>query len=177
MPNCRSGYKNEEKSTSTAAISYHAFPLNDATRTSQWIRAIHREGFNPTANARVCSKHFCEADYRKSSCDADVTRVKNRAGAELKLKLLKDTAIPLCFRDNQNICQASHIKKEVQRQLRKQGTKNNWMSSIFWKQLYLKLIRLVEYVSYVNDNLKYVLCTGNILSVDVVATVVTWLLT
>ena len=97
MPNCRSGYKNEEKSTSTAAISYHAFPLNDATRTSQWIRAIHREGFNPTANARVCSKHFCEADYRKSSCDADVTRVKNRAGAELKLKLLKDTAIPSMF--------------------------------------------------------------------------------
>ncbi len=94
VPNCRSGYFKEGNSS---PLSFHAFPLKDVERTKKWVRAIHRKDYLPTANSRVCSKHFSESNFKQTSCDVDVTRMKKRTNEVLKIKLLKDNAIPFLF--------------------------------------------------------------------------------
>ena len=93
VPNCRSGYFKE----GNISISFHAFPLKDCERTKKWVRAIHRNDYFPIVNSRVYNKHFSESDFKHANCDVNVSKVKRRIEATLKLRLLKDNAVPSIF--------------------------------------------------------------------------------
>ncbi|XP_052464697.1 uncharacterized protein LOC128021486 [Carassius gibelio] len=45
-----------------SAISFHSFPV-DAEVRAQWLTKIRRDHFSPTKNTRVCSVHFCGANF------------------------------------------------------------------------------------------------------------------
>ena len=68
VPECiKKGYRDEFESK----ISYFKFP-NDSTLRRQWLHAIRRdEGKYFTVNewTKVCSRHFCESDFRKMLTD------------------------------------------------------------------------------------------------------------
>lgn len=46
-------------------LSFHAFPLKDATRLKAWIHASGRKDFIPTKADRVCSLHFNPDDFER----------------------------------------------------------------------------------------------------------------
>lgn len=47
-------------------VTFHRFPSKPELRLL-WIKAVHRENFIPSKSAVLCSKHFCEEDFDKTS--------------------------------------------------------------------------------------------------------------
>ena len=60
------------------------FPLKNEQLLKQWVVAIRRVGFHPTANSRICSDHFTTDDYEPQQTQ----------GARV---VLKSTAVPSVF--------------------------------------------------------------------------------
>ncbi len=73
-------------------MSKHLFPKNPVKR-EQWIKAIPRANWSPSATSVVCSLHFLKEDYKTERCDSNFRR---KLG-ELKSKRLKDDAVPRIF--------------------------------------------------------------------------------
>ncbi|KAG8594555.1 hypothetical protein GDO81_001247 [Engystomops pustulosus] len=42
---------------------FFRFPLKDPDRLSNWVMAIRRKNWKPSASSRICSDHFTENDY------------------------------------------------------------------------------------------------------------------
>lgn len=55
VPGCTSNYK----SSAGKYINVFSFP-KDLHKRGQWLRAIHRDNYEPGSTAVVCIKHFCE---------------------------------------------------------------------------------------------------------------------
>ncbi|XP_069670973.1 uncharacterized protein [Periplaneta americana] len=55
VPRCRSNYN----TTTDGYVTVYSFP-RDPDRREQWLRAIHRDNFQPGATSAVCIKHFSE---------------------------------------------------------------------------------------------------------------------
>ncbi|PAA94070.1 hypothetical protein BOX15_Mlig022091g1 [Macrostomum lignano] len=92
---CKSGYASQK----TENVSYYAFP-KDTNLRQRWLRAIPNADLNASEFQRVCSKHFTESDFVKSSSDANQRRKKRRFSAsdsKLHLIRLKDDAVPSQF--------------------------------------------------------------------------------
>ena len=80
---CAWGCSNRESSDSKAnGLTFHYFP-KDETRSEQWIKAIRRQDWRPSASSRICSEHFKESDYK---------------GHTLERRVLNNTAIPSIFK-------------------------------------------------------------------------------
>ena len=106
-PGCHSGYK-ATKATSHEEIavgdkddpgdtlSYHKFPT-DPELLGQWLHAIPRKDWQPSSNARVCSKHFRPEDYQEKSVDTNEWRKSKMEKASLARRKLKPGAIPSIF--------------------------------------------------------------------------------
>ncbi|CAB4065504.1 unnamed protein product [Lepeophtheirus salmonis] len=62
----------------------------------KWIRAIRREIFVPTKNARVCSRHFHESCYSTEPRDSNT----HRKHLGLKHEKLKPDVVPTIFTDS-----------------------------------------------------------------------------
>ena len=89
LSGCRSGYRHEKL---PEGVSAHIFP-KDPARRDLWIKAIPRAGWVPAANARVCSLHFEESDFKTSRNDSNPSRQLG----ELKTRQLKPDAVPRKF--------------------------------------------------------------------------------
>lgn len=87
MPNFCSAYGCSNTSAKAnckeKGISFHHFPLNDKNRLKQWLVKMKRKNFKPATYDRLCSEHFCDADF-------EYQPFTNRRG-------LKKTAIPTKF--------------------------------------------------------------------------------
>ena len=95
VPSCRSGYKSKSSpEDNPTGKTFHKFPEDEARRI-KWIRAIHRENFTPSASSRVCSLHFHETDFVRSSGDSNSYR--QRKGTALKRRYLQCDVIPSKF--------------------------------------------------------------------------------
>ena len=57
VPGCKSNYNSGVCNEGT--VSTFSFP-RDKERREKWIRAIHREDFEPSKHSYVCIKHFSE---------------------------------------------------------------------------------------------------------------------
>ncbi|KAG0701622.1 THAP domain-containing protein 4 [Chionoecetes opilio] len=64
VPNCNGNYKKGPR------VSIFCFP-RDKVLASQWLRAIKRDNFSPTASSRVCELHFTEDDFRREASATD----------------------------------------------------------------------------------------------------------
>ncbi|XP_064482936.1 THAP domain-containing protein 1-like [Ornithodoros turicata] len=74
---CYSGCANRSEFASKASgITYHHFPRDESLRL-QWVNAIGRPDWVPTKYSRVCSKHFRNEDFDRTS----LTRVRLREGS------------------------------------------------------------------------------------------------
>ncbi|GLV46479.1 hypothetical protein CBL_20809 [Carabus blaptoides fortunei] len=65
----RSGRKSQSQKCaeeSGSRISFHSFP-KDPERRAQWITAVRRENWQPSNISRICSVHFKEDDFDKTS--------------------------------------------------------------------------------------------------------------
>ncbi|XP_068219975.1 THAP domain-containing protein 2-like [Palaemon carinicauda] len=51
---------------SNPSITFHRFPKDDVMR-NEWVRALGRENFTPTIYSRLCSKHFTEEDFYRTT--------------------------------------------------------------------------------------------------------------
>ena len=86
--NCTSGYSYSKKgdvSKEEKEISFHKFPLRNPDLLRSWLHRLSLEGFVPTENSRLCSKHFVDGDFIKVSMDEtekpnDLLLVYIRAG-------------------------------------------------------------------------------------------------
>ena len=70
--NCTSGYSYSKKgdvSEEEKEISFHKFPLRNPDLLRSWLHRLSLEGFVPTENSRLCSKHFVDGDFIKVSMD------------------------------------------------------------------------------------------------------------
>ncbi|CAI6356297.1 unnamed protein product [Macrosiphum euphorbiae] len=47
-------------------IHFFSFPLKNEFRTTEWMKAINRKGFKPSASSRICSDHFTLNDFENS---------------------------------------------------------------------------------------------------------------
>ena len=133
VPNCHLVYFEEDNTS----ISFHAFPLKDYERTKKWVRAIHRNDYFPTINSWVYSKHFSESDFKHTNCDVNMSRVKRRTEVTLKLRLLKDNAVPSIFpgqpaymSKNQEVKRSASTTAEAQ--LKTQMDKLNMLKSAWF---------------------------------------------
>ena len=86
---CRSGYGQEKL---PEGVSAHIFP-KDPIRRDLWIKAIPRADWIPAQNARVCSLHFEDSDYKGARKDSNPSRQLG----ELKTRQLKPDAVPRKF--------------------------------------------------------------------------------
>ena len=86
---CRSGYGQEKL---PEGVSAHIFP-KDPIRRDLWIKAIPRADWIPAQNARVCSLHFEDSDYKGARKDSNPSRQLG----ELKTRQLKLDAVPRKF--------------------------------------------------------------------------------
>ncbi|XP_015271572.1 PREDICTED: THAP domain-containing protein 4 isoform X1 [Gekko japonicus] len=66
-----------------AAVSFHRFPLKDAKRLIQWLKAVQRDNWIPTKYSFLCSEHFTKDSFSKRLEDQH--------------RLLKPTAVPTIF--------------------------------------------------------------------------------
>ncbi|KZS10479.1 putative Cell division protein ftsj [Daphnia magna] len=62
VPNCRTGYKSEEKSKKE---SIPFFPTSNKELLAKWSNAIQRKDYVFAKFSRVCSNHFDESDIIK----------------------------------------------------------------------------------------------------------------
>ncbi|ELU11337.1 hypothetical protein CAPTEDRAFT_210621 [Capitella teleta] len=46
-------------------LSFHTFPLKNASRLKAWVHACGRQNFTPTKSDRVCSLHFDSGDFER----------------------------------------------------------------------------------------------------------------
>ncbi|KAL1446909.1 hypothetical protein WDU94_007611, partial [Cyamophila willieti] len=60
---CSNSTKSKDKKS---GVTFHSFPQNQERRT-EWIRALKRESWSPSAYSRVCSSHFKEEDIDRTS--------------------------------------------------------------------------------------------------------------
>ncbi|XP_068229561.1 THAP domain-containing protein 2-like [Palaemon carinicauda] len=51
---------------SNPSITFHRFPKDEVMR-NEWVRALGRENFTPTIYSRLCSKHFREEDFIRTT--------------------------------------------------------------------------------------------------------------
>ena len=72
-----------------ARFTLHSFPPVGSKQRQEWIENIGRKNFQPTANSKVCSRHFTKADYLPPKVGAK--------GKELKVPKLKKIAVPTLF--------------------------------------------------------------------------------
>ncbi|XP_040574789.1 uncharacterized protein [Lepeophtheirus salmonis] len=98
----RTGYRktkgsehNSDSTTNELKHRLHIFPKNEELK-DKWIRAIHRENFVPTKNARVCSRHFHESCYSTERRDSNTYRKH----LNLKRERLQSNAVPTIFPDS-----------------------------------------------------------------------------
>ena len=54
------------------------------TITKKWIQSIGKKDFIPSSNSRICSKHFMQEDFKKTSNDSNVRRRKNKKNRNQK---------------------------------------------------------------------------------------------
>jgi hypothetical protein len=94
VPQCKSGYASERSERGT--ISFHRFPT-DKDLYKAWLRKIPRKDFTPSANSRVCSRHFHESDFIKERTDANPQRKLIRG--EKVRAILSHTAVPSVFKN------------------------------------------------------------------------------
>ena len=106
---CRSGYSSNETSSqegpSTSSqilpakeVSLHKFPT-EPELLGKWIKAIHRDTDNwkPSSNSRMCSLHFHDHDFIKTSQDSDFLKRNKLQSKQLTKKRLKPDAVPSIF--------------------------------------------------------------------------------
>ena len=91
-PGCRTGYASAPKKDPT--VSLHTFPKDEA-RLQQWLKAIPRADWKPTASSLICSLHFTLADFVQESQDSNLHRSSRLD--PLKKKYLTSTAVPSIF--------------------------------------------------------------------------------
>ena len=85
-----SGYgcynRSADKSCKERGITFHLFPNRknprDEARKKEWIKAVRRDGWEPSKFSRLCSEHFIASDF-------------NEGGQQ---KSLKNTAVPTVFK-------------------------------------------------------------------------------
>ena len=66
ISSCTTGYGEVKKKS-----SLFKFP-KDMTITKKWIQSIGKKDFIPSSNSRICSKHFMQEDFKKTSNDSNV---------------------------------------------------------------------------------------------------------
>jgi hypothetical protein len=99
---CRNGYrlrKGEAHDPLKLKSSFHSFPLHDKELCNKWVRALHRENFQPTHNSRLCSEHFHSNDFVEESRDTNAGRRKFDSVIKLKKRYLKPNAVPSIFKN------------------------------------------------------------------------------
>ena len=109
VPACRSGYQSDR---APQKPSMFEFPF-DPSMKCKWIRAIHRENFEPSKSSRVCSLHFTEDDYQTESADTNVTRVNNRASSTLIRRKLKKSAVPHVFPNCPSYLSSNNVQQRA----------------------------------------------------------------
>ena len=72
-------------------VSYHRFPTNE-NRRKLWLAKLPIKNWLPTANSRLCERHFADSCYKSISTDSNTTRSEKRV--DLCKKLLKPDAYP-----------------------------------------------------------------------------------
>jgi len=75
--NCKNGYQNKTEE----GTSFHGFPQNQQLRAN-WVKNVCRKDFKPTANSKVCSKHFTADSFKTASTDSNTRRKRKRASGE-----------------------------------------------------------------------------------------------
>ncbi|KAI5712107.1 hypothetical protein M8J75_005920 [Diaphorina citri] len=61
---CAYGCTNRQKTGS--GITFHSFP-SDVELKRKWVKAIRRQGFEPSRHTVICSSHFSANDFVESS--------------------------------------------------------------------------------------------------------------
>ena len=87
-PGCKSGYDGKLP----VGITCHKIPKDEEAR-KQWIKAIPRENWTPSAAARICSLHFEEKDFISERTDSN----PNRSRGDLQRHRLKPNVVPHIF--------------------------------------------------------------------------------
>jgi hypothetical protein len=54
-----------QSSEDGSRLSFHTFPLKNASRLKAWVHACGRQNFTPTKSDRVCSLHFDSGDFER----------------------------------------------------------------------------------------------------------------
>ncbi|XP_063242342.1 zinc finger protein 358-like isoform X2 [Bacillus rossius redtenbacheri] len=83
-----------ERHVKGGKVTFHKFP-KDAARRAAWIEAVHRKNWTPTKNSMLCSDHFTEDCFDRTS---------------LSVVRLREYAVPSVFPTFPD-----HLKKKVER--------------------------------------------------------------
>ncbi|XP_014271233.1 uncharacterized protein [Halyomorpha halys] len=60
------GCKNRKEVSNPSKLTFHRFTVNPELK-DKWIKAIRRENWEPSKNTHICSEHFKEEDFDKTS--------------------------------------------------------------------------------------------------------------
>ena len=104
-PGCKSGYDGELP----VGITCHKIPKDEEAR-KQWIKAIARENWTPSAAARICSLHFEEKDFISERTDSN----PNRSRGDLQRRRLKPNVVPHIFPNCPSYLSKKNVPKHSQ---------------------------------------------------------------
>ena len=89
--------RSEDKRSKELGISFHLFPNRDNPRDKerkiQWIKAVRRDGWEPTKHSELCSEHFKDSDFIEGG----------------RKRSLKNTAVPSVFKGF-----PAHLQKDLE---------------------------------------------------------------
>lgn len=97
MPSCAAIGCTNRPSKNLPGITFHRFPRKKEIREA-WIKALRREKYIPSNTAVVCSEHFIEEDFDRTSC------LKTR---------IKENSIPSVFKAFPNYLQKKLKKRRL----------------------------------------------------------------
>ncbi|KAI5702920.1 hypothetical protein M8J75_005585 [Diaphorina citri] len=60
------GCSNSSAKGKNPGVTFHKFPL-DPERRALWVHAVRRKDWSPSHTARLCSDHFKEEDFDRTS--------------------------------------------------------------------------------------------------------------
>ena len=93
VPRCPTG---STQNRTKEKVSMHKFPT-DPGLLEKWMKSIPRKNWTPSKHSFICSLHFHEENFVKSTMDSN-TRRKNKRKESLLKRYLKKDAIPTIFR-------------------------------------------------------------------------------